>query len=163
MRWPESSPRPTDVLILFDVKTGLALGQGQSRLVMAWLILRSRLAQNRQAVLNTGRARCAFRKDPFPVFARVEPLPMTSHRPILARFNPPAPRRALSWSHDGRFILFTEDGSLFVLPILGERKPVLVSRIAVFGEFSPDTRWIAYTWGESGRGFRLALSPPHEQ
>jgi serine/threonine protein kinase/Tol biopolymer transport system component len=57
----------------------------------------------------------------------------------------------LSWSHDGRFILFTEDGSLFVLPILGERKPVLVSRIAVFGEFSPDTRWIAYTWGESGR------------
>lgn len=57
----------------------------------------------------------------------------------------------LSWSHDGRFILFNEDKSLFILPIVGERKPVLVSRSADYGEFSPDTKWIAYTWGESGR------------
>ncbi|MGO4883929.1 MAG: protein kinase domain-containing protein [Bryobacteraceae bacterium] len=57
----------------------------------------------------------------------------------------------VSWSHDGRFILSKEEEALFVLPILGERKPVLVSEPAEIGEFSPDARWIAYASGESGR------------
>ena len=57
----------------------------------------------------------------------------------------------MSWSHDGRFILSKEEEALFVLPILGERKPVLVSEPAEIGEFSPDARWIAYASGESGR------------
>ena len=62
----------------------------------------------------------------------------------------------LSWSPDGRFILFQESqretkSDLFVLPLVGERKPTLVARHADYGEFSPDGRWIAYAEGQSGR------------
>ena len=67
------------------------------------------------------------------------------------------PSTPLSWSPDGRFILFREEqgpgtgAALFVLPVLGQRKPILISQLAPYGGFSPDGRWIAYAWGKSGR------------
>jgi eukaryotic-like serine/threonine-protein kinase len=65
-----------------------------------------------------------------------------------------------SWSRDGRFLLFTianaaKTGSdLWVLPLEGDRKPVLLLRTDFNegqGSFSPDMRWIAYTSNESGQ------------
>jgi Tol biopolymer transport system component/predicted Ser/Thr protein kinase len=67
---------------------------------------------------------------------------------------------ATSWSRDGRFLLFyfspnPQTGSdLWVLPLEGDRKPVplLVTPFnELYGVFSPDARWIAYTSNESGR------------
>jgi eukaryotic-like serine/threonine-protein kinase len=65
----------------------------------------------------------------------------------------------VSWSPDGRFILYSSTGShpgtdLFVLPLSGDRKPVpfLQTRFSEGqGQFSPDGRWVAYTSFESGR------------
>jgi Tol biopolymer transport system component len=65
-----------------------------------------------------------------------------------------------SWSRDGRFLLYhtlntpkTGD-DLWVLPLQGDRKPVLLLGTA-FNEwaarFSPDMRWIAYNSNEAGR------------
>jgi Tol biopolymer transport system component/predicted Ser/Thr protein kinase len=63
---------------------------------------------------------------------------------------------AYDWSQDGRFLLFVapqKDG-LWVLPLTGEdRKPIpyLTEANASQARFSADSRWIAYTSGESGK------------
>ena len=64
----------------------------------------------------------------------------------------------LSWSPDGRFLLFVQLNSqtaadLMVLPLEGDRKPfVLVQTPANEnqGQFSPDGKYVAYTSNESG-------------
>jgi len=66
-----------------------------------------------------------------------------------------------SWSPDGRFILYRSAGAstsfnLFVLPLSGDRKPfpflsIDTKFVMLFGQFSPDGRWIVYTSTESGR------------
>jgi len=57
-----------------------------------------------------------------------------------------------SWSPDGRFILYVHlpTGSMsiqdvWVLPLVGDRKPRLLVQKAFDGQFSPDGRWVAYT------------------
>ena len=65
-----------------------------------------------------------------------------------------------SWSHDGRFLLYTVPNApktladLWVLPLEGDRKPALLLGTQ-FNEgnasFSPDGRWVAYVSSESGR------------
>ena len=63
------------------------------------------------------------------------------------------------WSADGRYILyFTVDArnrtDIWVLPTTGDRKPFpfLQSPFTdVWGQFSPDGRWVAYQSDESGR------------
>jgi eukaryotic-like serine/threonine-protein kinase len=65
----------------------------------------------------------------------------------------------LSWSTDGRFILYASSGSptgndLFVLPLDGDRKPIPFLKTQFFegfGQFSPDGRWVAYQSDESGK------------
>src|SRR5262245_44035371 len=66
-----------------------------------------------------------------------------------------------SWSRDGRFVLYFTTGDsktrsdLWVLPMFGERKPfpfLQTEAMEVWGEFSPDGRWIAYVSSESGQG-----------
>ena len=62
----------------------------------------------------------------------------------------------LSWSPDGRFIAYLlrtlePSRDLFVLPLIGERRPIPVARSSLSADFSPDGRWIAYSSGETGR------------
>ena len=65
----------------------------------------------------------------------------------------------VSWSPDGRFILYDSIGSatgldLWVLPLSGDRKPVpfLTTKFnEAAGQFSPDGRWVAYQSDESGK------------
>ena len=72
----------------------------------------------------------------------------------------------LSWSHDGRFLLYVSIGGgrtakLWVLPLQGDRKPLpfLRSEFAQSdGCFSPDGRWVAYSSNETGR-FEIYARP----
>jgi hypothetical protein len=62
-----------------------------------------------------------------------------------------------SWSPDGRFILYGRGNinnpkqDLWVLPLIGDRKPSLFVQNASDGQFSPDGRWVAYTSGETNK------------
>ena len=68
-------------------------------------------------------------------------------------------KTATSFSRDGRFLVYTAADpktklDLWVLPLEGDRKPVPFLRtefVEQSGQFSPDTRWIAYVSNESGR------------
>ncbi len=66
-------------------------------------------------------------------------------------------KEPLSWSPDGRSILFLRRDTVFkskswVLPLDGDRKPyALPQPRALFASFSPDGRWISYFSAESGR------------
>jgi len=57
------------------------------------------------------------------------------------------------WSRDGRYIVYTEDGDIWALPMSGERRPLRVTDTP-FAEanpkISPDGHWIAYSSNESG-------------
>ncbi len=67
------------------------------------------------------------------------------------------------WSHDGRFLVYSELDSktgwdVWVLPMTpdaaGNRKPVSFLRTPfneLYGQLSPDGRWMAYTSDESGQ------------
>jgi serine/threonine protein kinase len=62
---------------------------------------------------------------------------------------------ALSWSPDGRHLLYQNQFRLFALPFVGEREPFqvlgTVSTANLRARFSPDGRWVSYTSTESGR------------
>jgi serine/threonine-protein kinase len=68
-------------------------------------------------------------------------------------------QRSRSWSHDGRFLAFSERSpetswDLWVLPLEGEREPQPFFRTPFREDrqrFSPDGRWLAYVSNESGR------------
>jgi serine/threonine protein kinase/Tol biopolymer transport system component len=68
-------------------------------------------------------------------------------------------KRPMSWSRDGRFLLYIREGSgtknkLWVLPLEAGGKPVPFLRTQFEepdGRFSPDGRWVAYVTNESGR------------
>jgi Tol biopolymer transport system component len=69
------------------------------------------------------------------------------------------PATATDWSHDGRFLLFSEQDrkqgfDIWALPMAGGGKPFPVVQTEFeeqYGQFSPDGRWIAYQSDESGR------------
>jgi eukaryotic-like serine/threonine-protein kinase len=63
------------------------------------------------------------------------------------------------WSQDGRFVSYTvqQPGTkydLWILPLEGDRKPFPFLQTPfseMYGHFSPDGRWLAYSSDESGR------------
>ena len=70
------------------------------------------------------------------------------------------PKGLRDWSPDGRFLMYLAVAAvpsvhgLFVLPLEGERKPfpfVDTRFNEVWGQFSPDGRWVVYQSDESGR------------
>jgi Tol biopolymer transport system component/DNA-binding winged helix-turn-helix (wHTH) protein len=73
----------------------------------------------------------------------------------------PNPQFAMDWSRDGRFILYDEEAvpgnqrSLWILPVApGDAKPRPYLRTTFnedMGQFSPDTRWVAFQSDETGR------------
>ncbi len=69
-----------------------------------------------------------------------------------------ADKYPLSWSRDGRFILYSviegRNQDLWALPLFGDRKPFPFARSTfseTAGQFSPNGKWIAYRSDESGR------------
>ena len=82
---------------------------------------------------------------------------------LLKRGNPKYPT---SWSADGRWLLYYEidprtKRDLWVLPLEGEKEPVVVLRTEFNerdGVFSPDGKWIAYASDESGK-FEVYVQP----
>jgi eukaryotic-like serine/threonine-protein kinase len=72
-----------------------------------------------------------------------------------------ADKYVTDWSHDGRFVVFTEldpkgnnGADIWVQPLFGDRKPYPFLA-TLFNEgnavFSPDGRWLAYQSNESGK------------
>ena len=61
------------------------------------------------------------------------------------------------WSRDGRYVLYEErttQDDLWLLPMIGDRTPIPVTRTAFqenHSRFSPDGRWISYQSDQSGR------------
>jgi eukaryotic-like serine/threonine-protein kinase len=70
------------------------------------------------------------------------------------------------WSSDGRFLLFRSTDpqmgrDLWVLPVSGDKKPFPFVKSPFEerdGQFSPDSKWIAYQSNESGR-FQIYVRP----
>ncbi|MBK6797492.1 MAG: PD40 domain-containing protein [Acidobacteria bacterium] len=64
-----------------------------------------------------------------------------------------------SWSADNRFLLYARrdrktTNDLWALPLTGDRQPLLFLQtpfVEVYGRFSPDGRWVAYTSNDQGR------------
>jgi len=76
-------------------------------------------------------------------------------QPLLVTSQAKSP---LGWSPDGRFLLYsTQDpataSDLWAFPLTGERKPFPLLQSSfdeIEGQFSPDGRWLAYAFNESG-------------
>ena len=66
---------------------------------------------------------------------------------------------ASEWSRDGKYLLYASQGretrwDLWALPMSGEKKPLPVAKTRfseMFGGFSPDARYVAYSTDESGQ------------
>ena len=79
-------------------------------------------------------------------------------RPLVVT---PESKGALSWSRDGRFLLYRSRSvesktgvDLWALPVDGNRTPLPVATTGFDedeGQFSPDGHWVAYGFNESGR------------
>jgi Tol biopolymer transport system component len=73
------------------------------------------------------------------------------------------------WSSDGRYILYDYYGAtatgtdVWALPLFGDHKAFPVVHTAAnenWGNFSPDTKWVAYSSDESGRAENYAVPFP---
>ena len=65
-----------------------------------------------------------------------------------------SPMFVQDWSSDGRLVVYTSAGDLFLWSIEGEGEPEFIVAAEFRGgaaEFSPDANWIAYTSDESGQ------------
>jgi Tol biopolymer transport system component len=75
-------------------------------------------------------------------------------------------KNVTDWSRDGRFLLYMgsdlKNGTdIWALPLEGDQKPFPVAQTSFEerdGQFSPDSRWIAYRSNESGR-FEIYVQP----
>jgi len=66
----------------------------------------------------------------------------------------PSIKSPTSWSMDGKYLLFTDDNDVKILPLAGKKEPIpyLVSKFREhFACFSPNDKWVAYMSDESGQ------------
>jgi serine/threonine protein kinase/Tol biopolymer transport system component len=71
----------------------------------------------------------------------------------------PEDKRPKDWSRDGKYLLYAvanpkTGADLFALPVTGEKKPIPVVATEAAedqGQFSPDSRWVAYKSDAGGR------------
>ena len=57
------------------------------------------------------------------------------------------------WSPDGKFLLYSTGGDLYMLPLEGDRKPVAFTKTPAdeeYAQVSPNGRWMVYTSGPRG-------------
>lgn len=65
-----------------------------------------------------------------------------------------APKMPLSWSPDGKVLVYSENGNILSVPLEGDRKPhdvVATQAAELFPQVSPDGKWLAYQSNETGR------------
>jgi Tol biopolymer transport system component len=121
-----------------------------------------------------GRSLAFAARQPGPPsgWLRVKALAASEDTSLLDEQNVGVPT---SWSHDGRYLLFSSwtlsgtpprpgPSDIWALSMTGERKP-LKYRATPFDEaggvFSPDDRWVAYYSNESGRDEIYVASFPN--
>jgi Tol biopolymer transport system component len=82
-------------------------------------------------------------------------------------FESPVTKILCDWSPDGKFLLYyvpdrRTSTDLWVLPVEGPRVPFVLFKPTeaseLWGQFSPDGRWVAYQSNESGR-FEIYVRP----
>ena len=74
-------------------------------------------------------------------------------------YHSPQIKNISDWSRDGKYLLYTNVDEkthydMWVLPVGGDHQPKVFLKTGVNegeGQFSPDTKWIAYTSDESGQ------------
>jgi dipeptidyl aminopeptidase/acylaminoacyl peptidase len=88
---------------------------------------------------------------------------MTGTEQVVARSD--SVFRLWDWSPDGKLLLYSLDNvrgrDLWAMPLDGDETPVLFLEAfgqQVFGQFSPDGRWIAYASNEDGQ-FQVYVRP----
>jgi Tol biopolymer transport system component len=78
----------------------------------------------------------------------------------------PEEKRPKDWSRDGKYLLYSVANpktgvDLFALPMTGEKKPIPVVATEAGedqGQFSPDSRWVAYK-SDAGGGNEIYVRP----
>jgi Tol biopolymer transport system component len=117
------------------------------------------------AVWSPDGSSLAFSYDRDGVFDLYE-APLNRATAAQALFKSDVDKLAMSWSPDGRFLLFAQNGAktkrdLWLLPMQGDRTPIpflVTPANETNARFSPDGRWLAYQSDESGN-YELYVRP----
>ena len=68
-----------------------------------------------------------------------------------------------SWSHDGKYLLYDQSYMIWALPMFGENKSNSNEPIKYTegrqAAFSPDGRWVAYVYTQSGQAPQIFVAP----
>jgi Tol biopolymer transport system component len=64
-----------------------------------------------------------------------------------------------NWSRDGRYLMYENLYTLWVLPLFGDRKPTQYVTSGRQGSFSPDGRWVAFTYVQPGQVPQVFVAP----
>jgi eukaryotic-like serine/threonine-protein kinase len=76
-------------------------------------------------------------------------------------FESPPLKAATGLSPDGKFLAFTQNYRLWILPLTADRRPYRFYAVDCYqqhGQFSPDGKWIAYSSNETGN-FEVYVQP----
>jgi eukaryotic-like serine/threonine-protein kinase len=63
-----------------------------------------------------------------------------------------------SWSRDGKYLLYERAYTLWALPMFGDHKPIKYTE-GRQGVFSPDGRWVAYDYIQTGQVPEIFVAP----